>query len=101
MLAEQFLCGYNEPKLLQTRFLGQSLRGRMQNISFRCSGVSLGSLDFYPSLFLNFLPSRYLAPLFFFSCALTRLYFHGKNGFETRFSLEFSRFSSVSLTEAC
>ena len=40
MLAEQFLCGYNEPKLRQTRFLGQSLRGRMQNISFRSSGVS-------------------------------------------------------------
>lgn len=40
MLAQQFLCGYNEPKLPQTPILGQSLHGRMQNVSFQSSGVS-------------------------------------------------------------
>lgn len=70
MLAEQFLCGYNEPKLLQTRFLGQSLRGRMQNISFRCSGVSwfqsysavsTFTLRFFSTSFLLAISLRYFS----------------------------------------
>lgn len=73
MLAEQFLCGYNEPKPPQTPFLGQSLRGRMQNINFRSSAISRFQSDSAVSTFTLFFlstPSPLLSRSIIFSLAV-------------------------------
>ena len=73
MLAEQFLCGYNEPKPPQTPFLGQLLRGRMQNINSRSSAISRFQSDSAVSTFTLFVlstPSPLLSRCIIFSLAV-------------------------------